>query len=130
MHIDKEQMFSPRVLIKDGKCIEYLTPAIKNPKVLGSATSFVIDHLDSVIDGGNSNDWFSPKKALCFGKASSTLAIFTWFGVAFSMSITVTCIVGVTLKDVGIGLAIGGLLFAVCASVQCLLLYQQILAPA
>ncbi|OAL54585.1 hypothetical protein IQ07DRAFT_596084 [Pyrenochaeta sp. DS3sAY3a] len=99
MHIDEEQMFPPRVLIKDGKCIEYLTPAINNPKVLGSATSFVIDHLDSVIDGGNSNDWFSPKKALCFGKVLSTLAVFTWFGVALSMSIAVACIVGATLKD-------------------------------
>ena len=96
---------------------------------MGSATSFVVDHLNSVIDGGSSNNFFSTKKALCFGKALSTFAIFTWFGVALCISVTVTGIVGVSLEDVGIGLAIGGLLFAICASAQCLVLYRQRLAP-
>lgn len=129
MHTDLEQMFSPRVIIRNGECLEILTPAIRNPSVLRSAKSFVTDHLYSAIEDGTSNDWAVPKKALCFGKVLSPVAIFIWFGVVLCMSITVTCIVGVARKDLGIGMAAGGLVFAVCASAQCLLLYRQRLAP-
>lgn len=108
------------------ECINYLTPAINNPKVVASAKSLVTDHLYSVIDGDNMVRWASNENALCFGKALSRSAAFIWFGAAFLISITATCIVGSAVKDVGIGLAIGSLLLAVCVSIQCLLLNQQV----
>jgi hypothetical protein len=122
-------VFSQRVLIRDFECIEYLIPAIRNSTLLRSSTTLVMDHLRDIIHEETDNDLMSIKKALYWGKVSNDLAIFAWFGVALMTVTVVTILVVVTLQDIGVGLAIGGFLLAVCTTVQCLLLYRQKIAP-
>jgi hypothetical protein len=131
MIVGTEHQLSPRVYIQYGEHAKYLTHGFHHPETLHHVKNFVLDHLQDTV---NFDDiaaiWSSPKQALFLRKALYLDAAFIWLGIALLLSIAVGAGVSVSMsvtgEGLGLGFAAGGGLFAICVSLQCLLILRGI----
>jgi hypothetical protein len=119
----EEQTGNPTVYIEHSECNKPLTDAFHRPMQLRSASSFVLDHLKGIV-GGDQLPWTVPRQALCLGKSFNGKAAFLWSCVALVSSAGAGVGVGLAIRDLRLGFAVGTGMLAVLAALQGALYWQ------